>query len=130
MKVNFNTVVRNFDGTALENPIYKLDSNGCRQLNEKQEPIFERLEPILVKKFVFELLGAAAASDKLSGEQKMKQYVLAGKIAAAGADATDINSDDVAVLTGVLDNAAPLVYGVVKTLLNPPGPQLAQSSAA
>lgn len=121
MKRDFNTVARSFDGSPIEQPVYKTDpKTGCHMTNEKGELVFEKIVAKRLKQYVFDLLGGRLrGDDNISGAELMARYSLAAKIAAAGDGPTDIEADDVNTLTSVLEKgASPLIYGQIKKILD------------
>lgn len=121
MKRNFNAIVRNFDGSPVEVPVFKVDpATGLHVVDERGAQVFERVEPLRLKKPIFELLGARMRGEEaISGAELLARYQLAMKIAAAGEGATELSQEDVKVLVGVLEKgAAPALYGQVKVLLD------------
>jgi hypothetical protein len=120
VKRDFNVVVKNFDGSVIETQVLKTDRNGVHTVDEKGNMQFDRLEPVLLKKFLFDLLGGRMrGDDNISGAELMARYEVAGKIAAAGSGMTDLTDDDMRTITTVLEKgASPLIYGMTKKILS------------
>lgn len=132
MKRDFNIVVRNFDGSVIENPVYETESNGVHRIKDGQMQL-RCIEPVKLKKFLFDLLGGRLkGDDNITGADLMARYAVANKIAVAGDGLTEIDDEDVKALTAVLDKgASPLIYGMTKALLNKdPEPVKVAESAA
>lgn len=122
MKYDFNAIVRGFDGAPIEQSVHKTAANGVHVTDERGNLVFERIEPMLLKKFLFDLLGGRLRGDDgLSGSELMGRYSVAQKIAAAGAGAVELGAEDVKTLIGVLEKgASPLIYGMAKSVLDNP----------
>lgn len=124
MKRDFNVPVMNFDGTPVERTIYKIEKNGLHKVDEKGQFVFERVEHVLLKGVLFELLGGRYAADNnphnpIGGTQLLARYAVAAKIAKAGDGPTEIDDADMSALMEVAEKgASPLVYGLLKEILS------------
>lgn len=119
MRYDFNAIVRGFDGVPIEQSVHKTDANGVHLTNEQGVFIFERVEPVRLKKPMFDLLGGRLrGDDALSGAELLARYVVAQKIAAAADGPTDLTAEDVKTIVTVIEKgASPLIYGLVKGAL-------------
>lgn len=122
MRYDFNVIVRGFDGTPAEQPIHKVDKDGVHVTDERGNLVFERFEPLRIKKFLYDLLGGRLRGDEhMSGAELLGRYQVAQKIAAAGEGVAELGAEDVKTLVSVLEKgASPLIYGVAKGVLDNP----------
>lgn len=118
MKRDFNAIVRGFDGAPQVEATYQVDDRGVYKTDEKGTLLFKSMEPVTLKKALFNLIGAPQKSDT-SGAEQLARYRIATKIAEAGEGLTEITTEEGAVLLAVAETARnPLIYGLTKKVLD------------